>query len=126
MPETPPTDRPITLRKDEFDGQEALLFNHAVTLVTAHGRQEAMYADGHGYGEIANAAIGGFRIERIVMAQDAVNRKVQIRIARGGQPVFEAMFAQEDHPTREGESMIACTLGNFVRGDWEADFLKLH
>lgn len=116
---------PITARGRAFSDDEARIFNHAVTLVVAHGKQEIMFAAGSDWGEIANADIGPFRIERMVLAESRTNRKVGIGIAYQGKQVLQASFEQWKRPKRKRELSILCDVPTFVRGDWEAALLQL-
>lgn len=116
---------PITARGRAFSDDEAKLFNHAVTLVVAHGKPEALFVAGRGFGELANADIGPFRIERSVVADGPRERKVEIGIAYQGKQVLQASFEQWKRPKRKRELSILCDVPTFVRGDWEAALLRL-
>jgi len=115
---------PITGRARPFSDDEAKIFNHAATLVTAHGRQESMFVAGRAVGELAHAEIGPFRIERMLVA-DGWEKTVEIGISRGGTTVFKASFEQWRRPRRKRELSIACDVPSFVRGDWETALLRL-
>lgn len=117
---------PITARGRAFSDDEAKIFNHAVTLIGKHGRQESMFVAGCSFGELANAEIGLFRIERMVLANSPTNRKVEIGIGYNGQKVLQASFEQWKRPKRRRELSILCEVPTFVRGDWEAALLLLH
>lgn len=125
MSDTKETFWPITARGRPFSDDEAKVFNHAVTLVVAHGKPEAMYVAGRGFGELANAEVGPFRIERSVVADGPRERKVGIGIAYQGKKVLEASFEQWKRPKRKRELAILCDVPTFVRGDWEAALLQL-
>ena len=126
MPSTQKETWPITARGRAFSADEAKLFNHAVTLVVAHGKPEAMYVAGRGFGEIANVEVGPFRIERVVTADGPWERIVQISIAFGDAQVLQASFEQWRRPKRRRELSVLCAVPTFVRGDWEAALLLLH
>jgi len=116
---------PITAAGRRFTDDEARIFNHAVTLIGAHGRQEAMFAADAKAGELANAEIGDFRIERTVLIDSATNRKVGIDIVYRGDTVLQASFEQWLRPRRKSELAIHCETPIFVRGEWEAALLQL-
>lgn len=115
---------PITGRARPFSDDEAKIFNHAVSLVTVHGRQESMFVAGRAVGELAHAEVGPFRIERMLVA-DGWEKTVEIGISRGGTTVFRASFEQWRRPRRKRELSVACDVPAFVRGDWEAALLTL-
>ena len=125
MPSTAKQEWPITARGRAFSDDEAKIFNHAVTLVVAHGKPEAMFVHGRGHGELANADIGPFRIERSIVADGPWERKVEIGIAFEGRPVMRASFEQWKRPHRRRELAILCEVPTFVRGAWEAALLEL-
>lgn len=125
MPSTAKQEWPITARGRAFSNDEAKLFNHAVSLVVAHGKPETMYVAGRGFGEIANAEVGAFRIERIVTADGPWERKVEIGIVFEGKPVLQASFEQWRRPKKRREIAVLCEVPAFVRGDWEAALLRL-
>ncbi|GEM_PF-3215026 len=115
---------PITGRARPFSDEEARLFNHAVSLIGAHGRQDSMFTAGRSVGELAHAEVGPFRIERMLVA-DGWEKTVEIGIAHGGTPVFRASYEQWRRPHRRRELSVACDVPTFVRGDWETALLAL-
>lgn len=125
MPEAKRKEWPITARGRAFSDEEARLFNHAVSLVVAHGKPEALYVAGRGFGEIANAEVGPFRIERVVTADGPWERKVEIGIAFEGKPVLQASFEQWRRPKKRRELALLCEVPSFIRGDWERALLAL-
>lgn len=125
MPQDTKKEWPITARGRAFSDDEARIFNHAVTLIGKHGKPEALFVAESGAGELANADVGPFRIERMVLIDSPTNRKVEIGIAYQGQPVLKASFEQWKRPKRKRELSILCDVPTFVRGDWEAALLLL-
>ena len=115
---------PITAYGRRFSDDEARLFNHAVSLVTRHGRQEAMFAAGRGVGEIANADVGPFRIERMVLA-DGWDKTVQVGIAFDGKTVMRASYEQWKRPRKRSQLSLTTEVPIFERGAWEQAFLTL-
>ncbi|HTK60223.1 MAG TPA: hypothetical protein VL283_03395 [Candidatus Baltobacteraceae bacterium] len=116
---------PITAAGRRFTDDEARIFNHAVALIGAHGRQEAMFAADAEAGELADAEIGDFRIERMVLIDNPTDRKVEIGVSYRGKQVLRASFEQWRRPKRRSELAIHCEIPTFVRGEWEAALLQL-
>lgn len=114
----------ITGRARPFSDEEAKLFNHAASLLKAHGRQEAMFVAGRSVGQLAHADVGPFRIELSHVA-DGWEKTVEIGVAHEGKPVFRASFEQWRRPKRKRELSIRCDVPTFERGAWEQALLAL-